>query len=117
MTEVPRTNGGPAGNRLTRIPLLVRAIIAVLLMVVGEFFATASSVAASWQYDGGIFSDHPWQLWFALFCACVVACLAVPSIAWWLLLPRVRWVGPAILLTLQAAWISFLVYQYTKPPY
>ncbi|MEV8506134.1 hypothetical protein AB0368_15065 [Actinoplanes sp. NPDC051475] len=86
-------------------------IIAVILMVVGEFLATACSVEASWQYDGGIFSDRPWEFWFALACAGVVASLAVPSVTWWLLLPRVRWFGPAALVALQGAWILFLVYE------
>ncbi|MFI7597926.1 hypothetical protein [Actinoplanes sp. NPDC049681] len=101
---------------LARVPLWVRVITASILMVVGEFLATACSVEASWQYDGGYFSDHPWKLWFTLACAGVVASLAVPSVAWWFLLPRVRWLGPAALVSLQAAWILFLVYEYTKPP-
>ncbi|GIE78577.1 hypothetical protein Aph02nite_45270 [Actinoplanes philippinensis] len=111
-----RTTSAPATGRGVRIPLPARIIIAVILTVAGEFLATACSLIASWQYDGGFFSDHPWQLWFALACAGVVACLAVPGIAWWLLLPRVRRLGPILLVAVQTAWILYLVHQHTTSP-
>ncbi|MEV6596612.1 hypothetical protein AB0M36_07045 [Actinoplanes sp. NPDC051346] len=104
-----------ASDVTQRLPLPVRVIIASILMAVGAYFAAAFSFVAALNYGGGPISYHPWKLWFTLFCAGVVACIAVPSIAWWLLLPRARWFGPAALLALQTIWIAVFVYYRVTP--
>jgi hypothetical protein len=85
-------------------------------MAVGAYLAAAFSFIAAIQYGGGPLSKHPWELWVTLSCAGVVACIAVPSIAWWLLLPRARWFGPAALLALQTVWITVFVYYRVRSP-
>ena len=102
------TDSRPAG-RLGRMPLPVRLIIAGFLVVVGAFCATACTLVATFQYRGGYLAEDPWELWFTLACTGAVASFAVPSIAWWFLLPRVRWLGTAALLALPVVWILVII--------
>ncbi|MEV4639530.1 hypothetical protein AB0J80_19465 [Actinoplanes sp. NPDC049548] len=84
---------GPARGRLTRMPLVLRAIIAGVAMVIFPWLGIVCGVLALFQYNGGLFAEDPWQLWFSLAAAGVGVCLAAPVILWWFMLPGARPMG------------------------
>lgn len=91
-------------------------IIAGILMVAGAFLAFACSFMAALLYGGGYPAHSPWERYFTLYCAGIVASIAVPSITWWLLLPRVRWLGLAALMAFEALLFLVWVYYRTLSP-
>ncbi|HWG99654.1 MAG TPA: hypothetical protein VNV66_10085 [Pilimelia sp.] len=85
------SSGADAGRR--RLPLAARIAIALSLVSVGVVGGFSFGFMALLQLGG--FASQPWQLWFAAYSLGAVVSLAVPTVAWWFLFPRVRWWGVA----------------------
>jgi hypothetical protein len=84
------------------VGLAVRVTLAGILVLLGALLAAGSLLEVVWT---GI---HPWAgragrpLPAVGYAGLTAALLAAPSVAWWFLLPRIRWLGIVLTVGLTA---------------
>lgn len=92
-----------------RSPARYRGLLAGSVMVLGVVGGFSSAFMAMLQYGGGMLATEPWQLYFALYLSGAVLSVAIPQLAWWILMPRARRWGAAVMGLMLALYIVIIL--------